>query len=228
MGRTTRILVIIIGKIFFFFYELIKYPKLFFSTRFVWKKYRKGFLFKSVSSYELNNEKILTELYLTKWHLKPNLEKLETDIDAILEVKKIRYNAIRFNQIDDSHYETLTKSLNVGSKKTWEPIINIIEEMTFQFPIMKGFVIRMTEDKNGFIRETALLVMKDANFDFLERKQVYQILRNDKNKKVRKRVLDMMYREGKNRKAEFEELLEEWKLEENDESIRNSLEWISK
>ncbi|MDO5981756.1 hypothetical protein [Flavivirga spongiicola] len=226
--KKTPMILKIIGRIFIFFYELFKYPKLFFTRRFLWKKYRKGILFNSVSSYELENEEKLTRHYLTTWYLKPNLEKLENDIESIMQVKKIKYNAIKLSQIENSDYDSIVKSLKSGSKKTWEPIIQIIEELTFHFPKIKEFVVRMTEDSSGFVRETALLILEDGKFDFQERKNIYEMLYQDRNKKVRDRVLDMIFREGKKKKNEFVDFLEQWKKEEQDQSIKDSLEWMYK
>jgi hypothetical protein len=218
----------ILGRIFFFFYELVKYPRLFFSRRVLWKKYRKGTLFSSVSTFELENEEKLTRHYLSNWYVKANLEKLDEDIESIMQVKKVKYNAIRFSQIENSDYDKIVKSLKSGTKKTWEPLIQIIEELTFHIPMFKEFVLKMTDDKSGFIRETALLILEDGKFDFLERRSIYEKLYQDKNKKVRKRVLDMIFREGKKKKNEFRDFLERWRQKEQDQSIKDSLEWIYK
>ena len=218
----------ILGRIFFFFYELVRYPKLFFSRRLLWKKYRKGTLYNSVSTYELANEEKLTRHYLSNWYVKPNLEKLDEDIESIMQIKKVKYHAIRFSQIENSDYDKIVKSLKSGSKNTWEPIIQIMEELTFQIPKIKQFVIKMTDDKSGFIRETALLILEDGKFDFQERKSIYEMLYQDRNKRVRKRVLDMIFKEGKKKKNDFKNLLVHWKNEERDQSIKDSLEWVYK
>jgi len=227
MAKTSRILKVL-ANIFSFFYELIKYPRLFFLRRLIWKKYRKGHFPNKITCYELENEEILTRHYLTTWHLNPSLEKLESDIASIMALKQIRYNAIRVNKIEHSDYDVIVKSLKSGSRKIWEYIIEILDQMTHHFPEIKEFTLRMIKDKNGFVRETALLIMEDGNFNFEERKNIYGQLKNDRNKKVRERVLDMVFREGKAKKREFRDFLEQWKSEEQDESIKRALDWIYK
>jgi hypothetical protein len=185
-----------------------------------------GNIFKGISTYQLENERKLTKHYLKNWYLKPNLEKLESDTNSIMKVKEIKYNAILHNKILESDYQVIVQSLKTGSKKTWEPLIELLEAMTSHFPAIKDFVNRMTDDSNGFIRETALLIMEDGNFSFEERKRAYEKLSNDRNKMVKQRVLDMIYREGKKRKQEFEPLLNEWKNRETDVDIKQIIDCL--
>ena len=213
-------------RIFLFFHLLIKNPKLVVLKTLIWRRYRKGWFGKRITSFEPDKELLLTRLYLTNWYLKPNLEKLDSDIGSIMAVKNIKYQAIRHGSFDPDGYQIVTSALKRGSKKVWEPIILILEEMSFHFIKVHNIVISMTKDSSGFIRETAILIMEVGNFTIEDKKAVYSYLSKDRNRKVRKRVLDMIFREGKKYMNHFESILDDVFENDEDESIKEMAGWI--
>ncbi len=216
----------LVFRIIFSFREAILLPRLFINKRLLWKKIHIGVFPHRLVSYSLDNERKLTKHYFKDWVLKPNLDKLESDVQQIMKVKEIRYNAIKSRTIDNDAYKQLTSSIKKSSKYAWESIIQILEEMTFFFPEIKNLMKSMQQDKNGKIRETALLIMECGQFNLTERIDCYKALHLDKSKAVRNRVLDMIYREGTSSMGELKNLLQNWQRLEEDQSIKDHIYWI--
>ena len=188
--------------IYWVFLELTRNPKLFFNRRFIWKRFRKWKSpFSAIGVYRLENERLSINFILKNWYLRPNLKSLDEDTEAILKIKKALYNAICLKQINSESYLLITSGIKEGSKYAWEIIIPMLENMTKYFEGFRDIIIKMLDDTNGLVRETALLVMENGSFSQNEKKQLYGKLLLDKNKKVRSRAKDMIFREG----AKFEQ-----------------------
>jgi hypothetical protein len=216
----------ILIEIFLFIYYLIKNPKLFFLKTLIWRRYKTGGFRKRITSFEPDKELLLTKFHLTNLYLKPNLEKLESDIDSIMAVKIIKFNAIKSGDFEDKTYQIITNALKKGSKKVWEPIIFLLEEMSFHFNEIQNLIVDMTKDNNGFIRETAILVMEDGDFSLEEKRTTFLHLSKDRNKIVRERVLDLIFREEKTHRAYFQDILDDLCKNDEDENIKNMACWI--
>jgi hypothetical protein len=188
----------LLASIFYFCWELLKHPKMFLKRHFIWKSYRKVFFpFSTIKVYNLDKERIFIEFLLTNWFLRPTEKSIDKNTESVLKVKTALYKAIRFRKIDEESYKLITSGVIECGSHGWELIISILENMTRHFDGFRRIIIEMLDDENGKVRETALLVMGEGGFTKGEKRKYYQYMLNDKNKKVRERANDMIFREGK-------------------------------
>lgn len=151
----------------------------------------------SIKVYDLDKERIFVKFLLTNWFIRPTEKSIEKNTEAILKVKTALYNAIRLQKIDEESYNLIAVGAKECGSHGWELIVPILEKMTRHFEGFKKIIIKMLDDESGRVRETALLVMEEGGFTKNEKRKYYQYMLNDKNKKVRERADDMIFREGK-------------------------------
>ncbi len=225
--KSFEIVIFIIAAIYFPLRNWILFPKMSISKLF-WRKYRKGFLFFGISSYNLIKERIITEHHLRTWYLKPNLIKLDQNIDSMMVIKEILFKAITTGVIEDNNYDKIKEAIKNRNKAAWEANISLLDHMTFHFEKIREFVFKMVSDDLGYIRETALLIIEDGNFTINEKYDIYRKLTHDKSITVRNRVLDRFFfilnsNASLKTQSDVDIILKEWLLYENNNEIQTNI-----
>lgn len=216
-----------IQRAFIFIWLLFKNPKLWFLRAFFW---RKNIKFKISAGFiivnDLDKEKIYFKYLLENWYLNPSANKLDQDLNAILELRSILLFGIKNGYIEDRAHEMVVFSIKICGKHGWEILIDELAKMTKYFNEIHDLVLDLLRNSNLKVRETALLVMEDGNFTKEEISEAYLAALGDVSKSIKIRGLDLIGRESIKFRNLLRPELSKLKFNESDPDILDAYDFL--